>query len=50
MGDPFPATLLQICSEQSHVHLVLTGPKNREQLQQNLQAIQQGPLNLEELN
>lgn len=33
-----------------HVHVVLTGPKNREQLQQNLQAIEQGPLNQEELD
>ena len=32
-----------------HVHLVLTGPKNREQLQQNFNAIQQGPLSPEEL-
>ena len=33
-----------------HVHLVLTGPKNREQLIANLKAIQQGALTLEELN
>ncbi len=33
-----------------HVHLVLTGPKNREQLKSNLKALQQGPLNHEELN
>ncbi len=31
-----------------HVHLVLTGPKNREQLRQNFQAIQQGKLNPKE--
>ncbi|MBU0485062.1 MAG: aldo/keto reductase [Proteobacteria bacterium] len=32
-----------------HVHLVLTGPRNRAQLKDNLRAIQQGPLNPEEL-
>ena len=32
-----------------HVHLVLTGPKNREQLQQNFNAVQHGPLSPEEL-
>ena len=33
-----------------HVHLVLTGPKNRKQLQQNFLSIQQGALNPEELD
>ncbi len=33
-----------------HVHLVLTGPKNREQLMMNFRAVQQGALTLEELN
>ena len=33
-----------------HVHLVLTGPKNREQLMMNFRAIQQGALTPEELN
>ena len=33
-----------------HVHLVLTGPKNREQLMANLKAIQQGALTPDELN
>ncbi len=32
-----------------NVHLVLTGPKNRKQLKQNLAAIEQGPLSPEEL-
>ena len=32
-----------------HVHLVLTGPGNREQLKQNFAALQQGPLSPEEL-
>lgn len=33
-----------------HVHLVLTGPKNREQLMLNLRAMQQGALTPEELD
>lgn len=33
-----------------HVHLVLTGPKNRDQLQQNFRAMQQGFLNQKELS
>ncbi len=33
-----------------HVHMVLTGPKDREQLRQNLKAIQQGALSSEELS
>jgi len=33
-----------------HVHLVLTGPRNREQLMANLSALQQGPLTSEELS
>lgn len=33
-----------------HVHLVLTGPRNREQLMANLRAVEQGPLTPEELN
>jgi aryl-alcohol dehydrogenase-like predicted oxidoreductase len=33
-----------------HVHVVLTGPKTREQLMGNLRAMQQGPLTPEELN
>ncbi len=32
-----------------HVHLVLTGPQNREQLQQNFAALEQGPLSPEEM-
>ena len=33
-----------------HVHVVLTGPKDREQLRQNLQAVGQGPLQPEEMD
>jgi aryl-alcohol dehydrogenase-like predicted oxidoreductase len=32
-----------------HVHVVLTGPKSREQLMGNLRAMQQGPLTPEEI-
>lgn len=32
-----------------HVHVVLTGPKSREQLRQNLGALEQGPLSPPEL-
>ena len=32
-----------------HIHLVLTGPKNRTQLQKNFKAIEQGPLSLDEI-
>jgi len=33
-----------------HVHLVLTGPRNSEQLKENFKAVQRGPLTMEELN
>ena len=33
-----------------NVHLVLTGPKNRDQLKSNLEALRQGPLSSEELD
>ncbi len=33
-----------------HVHLVLTGPKNREHLRMNLRAVSQGPLTPEQEN
>jgi len=33
-----------------HIHLVLTGPKNREQLMMNFRVMQQGTLTPEELN
>lgn len=33
-----------------HVHVVLTGPKNREQLMMNFRAMQRGPLTQEELD
>jgi len=32
-----------------HVHLVLTGPANREQLKQNFAALELGPLTEEEM-
>jgi aryl-alcohol dehydrogenase-like predicted oxidoreductase len=33
-----------------NVHVVLTGPKNQKQLEQNLAAIQKGPLSEDEMN
>ena len=33
-----------------YVHVVLTGPQNREQLSQNMEAIKQGPLEPDEMN
>ena len=33
-----------------NVHVVLTGPQNREQLSKNMDAIRQGPLELDEMN
>jgi aryl-alcohol dehydrogenase-like predicted oxidoreductase len=33
-----------------HIHLVLTGPKNRDQLMMNFKAMQNGPLTQEELD
>jgi len=33
-----------------HIHIVLTGPKNREQLMMNFRAMQQGVLTVEELD
>jgi len=33
-----------------HIHIVLTGPKNREQLMMNFRAMQQGALTTEELD
>lgn len=52
--DNIPPLTPQLCYRfvltNPHIHLVLTAPKNREQLHQNLQAVEQGPLNQEELD
>ena len=39
----------RFCLTSPHVHLVLTGPKTREQLDENLQALEEGPLSADEL-
>ena len=45
-----PALCYRFVLSNPHVHLVLTGPKNREQLMMNFSAMQQGTLTPEELN
>lgn len=48
---PLTASLCyRFCLTNPNVHLVLTGPKNREQLKENLAALNQGPLNDEEMS
>ncbi len=53
-GDEIPPLTPELCYRfvlsNPHVHLVLTGPKNREQLMMNLGALQQGALTREELD
>jgi aryl-alcohol dehydrogenase-like predicted oxidoreductase len=50
-GPPLsPELCYRFVLTNPHVHVVLTGPQNREQLRQNLQALQQGPLEPDELN
>lgn len=39
----------RFCLTNPHVHVVLTGPKNRTQLKENLKALHDGPLSVEEL-
>ena len=49
--DPLtPELCYRFVLSKPHIHLVLTGPKNREQLTMNFQAMQQGPLTPEELD
>ncbi|MDH3329247.1 MAG: aldo/keto reductase [Desulfobulbaceae bacterium] len=45
-----PELCYRFVLSNSHVHVVLTGPKNRGQLQQNFQTLQQGNLTPEELS
>ena len=40
----------RFCLSNPHVHVVLTGPKDRTQLDQNLDALEAGPLTVEELD
>ncbi len=50
-GPPLsPGLCYRFVLSNPDVHVVLTGPRNREQLRQNLDAIQQGPLDQDEMN
>jgi len=50
-GPPLsPELCYRFVLSNPHVHVVLTGPQNREQLGQNLDATKQGPLEPDELN
>ncbi len=44
-----PALCYRFVLNNPHVHVVLTGPKNRDQLTENLDALDAGPLSDEEL-
>ncbi len=45
-----PALCYRFVLSNPHVHLVLTGPKNRDQLKQNFAAVEQGQLTEAELD
>jgi aryl-alcohol dehydrogenase-like predicted oxidoreductase len=50
-GPPLsPELCYRFVLSNPNVHVVLTGPQNREQLRQNLNAIKQGPLEPDEMN
>lgn len=50
-GPPLsPELCYRFVLSNPNVHVVLTGPQNREQLRQNLDAIRQGPLAPDEIN
>ena len=44
-----PALCYRFVLSSPHVHMVLTGPQNREQLKENFAALEAGPLSEEEL-
>ncbi len=44
-----PGLCYRFCLTSPHVHIVLTGPKNRLQLQENLEALNDGPLSDNEM-
>lgn len=49
-GPPLtPALCYRFCLTNPNVHVVLTGPENRAQLEQNLAVVEQGPLAEDEL-
>lgn len=43
-----PELCYRFCLSSPHVHVVLTGPRNRDQLHENLAALKAGPLSPEE--
>lgn len=45
-----PELCYRFVLSNSHVHVVLTGPRNRKELEQNLTAVQSGSLTQEELS
>jgi aryl-alcohol dehydrogenase-like predicted oxidoreductase len=50
-GPPLsPELCYRFVLTNPNVHVVLSGPQNREQLRQNLEAINQGPLDPDEMN
>ncbi len=50
-GPPLsPELCYRFVLSNPNVHVVLTGPRNRAQLRQNLDAIKQGPLEPDEIN
>ena len=50
-GPPLtPELCYRFVLSNPNVHVVLTGPQNRQQLRQNLEAIKQGPLEPDEIN
>ncbi len=50
-GPPLsPELCYRFVLSNSNVHLVLTGPQNRQQLRQNFDAVEQGPLEPDEMN
>lgn len=50
-GPPLsPAICYRFVLTNPNVHVVLTGPQNREQLSLNMDAIKQGPLEPDEMN
>lgn len=50
-GPPLsPELCYRFVLSNPNVHVVLTGPQNREQLRQNLDAIKQGPLEPDEMS
>jgi aryl-alcohol dehydrogenase-like predicted oxidoreductase len=50
-GPPLtPELCYRFVLTNQHVHIVLTGPQNQEQLRKNMDAIRQGPLEPDQMN